>query len=188
MYKIRINSRIKALFLAIIGIFSMSFVKIHGDYEYLNSKRFIAMLYDEEERTVFKRLYNYMNTTRRLDRKYEIRDLLPKEFNKMFEHRKSGYMYALSERGFKYALGEVLHKVIPAFPVWDEDALMLAAIYLGVEFETLRKALPKSEYQYIMCRGYNYSGYYTLIEKFSHTCRFDFISFQEYIEIIHKDK
>lgn len=188
MCKIRINSRIRAIFLVVIGIFAINSVKIHGDYHFLNNRGFIHVLYDEKERQVFKKLYDYMDTTHWSYRRYQIEELLPEEFKKMFENKKTGIMYAVSKRGFKYAFGEVLHKVMPAFPLDDEEAVKLASIYLGVEPEDIRDAAFRNRAQYMACDGYGYSDYNAMVRKINKLSRFYFIDFKVYIETVHGDR
>ena len=188
MCKIRINSRIRAIFLVIIGIFSINSVKVHGDYHFLNNRGFIHILYDEKERQVFKKLYDYMDTTHWSYRRYQIEELLPEEFKKMSEKKKTGIMYAVSKRGFKYAFGEVLHKVMPAFPLDDEEAVKLASIYLGVRPEDILDAAFRNRAQYMACDGYGYSDYNTIFRKISKSSRFYFIDLRTYLETVYRDR
>ena len=188
MGKMRIFSTAKAIFLVIIGIFSINSVKVHGDYHFLNNKGFIHILYDEKERQVFKKLYDYMDTTHWSYRRYQIEELLPEEFKKMSEKKKTGIMYAISKRGFKYAFGEVLHKVMPAFPLDDEEAVKLASIYLGVRPEDILDAAFRNRAQYMACDGYGYSDYNTIFRKISKSSRFYFIDLRTYLETVYRDR
>lgn len=175
MGKIRIFSAAKAIFLSIIGIFVVSSIKVHGEYQYLNNKGFIDRLYDEKERQIFKKLYNYMNTTPRLDRKSQIEALLPEEFQKMLDQQDTGSMFIISKRGFKHAFGEVLSKVIPIFDFSDDDALKLAAIYLGVETEDVLESAKECGARFIGCREFGYDVKEKLKRKTNDERRFYFI-------------
>lgn len=175
MGKIRIFSTTKAIFLAIIGIFAINSVKVHADYHFLDNKGFIGMLYDENERQIFKKLYNYMNATLRLDRKEQIEALLPQEFQKMLDQKRTGSIFIISKRGFKYALGEVLSKVIPLFDFGDDDALKLAAIYLGVEVDDILESAQESGAELMGCREFGYKVEEKLNRKANGIRRFYFV-------------
>lgn len=175
MGKVRIFSAVKAIFLSIIGIFAVSSIKVHGEYQYLNNKGFMAMLYDENERQIFKKLYNYMNTTSRLDRKSQIEALLPEEFRKMLDQTNTGSTFIISKRGFKHAFGEVLSKVIPLFDFSDDDALKLAAIYLGVEAGDILESAQECGARFVGCREFGYKVEEKLNRKANGERRFYFV-------------
>lgn len=192
MYKIRINSRIRAIFMAIIGIFLINSVKIYGtephDNQYLIN--FLAMLHDDTEIQICKRLFDYMCTTERDDRKRQIKTLLEEEFKKVSEHKKIGDMYYISERAFQYAFGEVCNKVIPVFPIMDDDALNLMAIYYDKKFEDVKKTVydKGSKYPYVHCKKYDYDYVNNIICKLRYDSRFISITEEEYYEIFSSIK
>lgn len=175
MSKSRIFLAAKVIFLSMVGIFAISSVKIHGDYCYLYNRNFLNSLYDEKERAVFVRLYEYMNTTTRIDRKYQLESFLPQEFRIMFDKKSRGLMNGISKRGYKYALGEVLNKVIPVFEFSDEDALNLASVYLGVEPEVIAEVGRENGAKCAGCKELSYKMEGTLMRKIAGVHRFYFI-------------
>ena len=165
MYKIRINSQLKAIFLAIIGIFLINSVKVHGtessDYKYPFQSRFESYIPDgsprddfvEKDERIFNRFVKYMEEKSTNKKSHEFKHLIKKEFEQMF---KSGMVDKL-ELVFQYALGEVFNKVSPVFTIFDVYNLNLMSIYCDVEAEDLKSFLHQNKVCYIFCRGYGYN-------------------------------
>lgn len=164
MYKIRINSRVKVIFLAIIGIFLINSVKVHGtessDYKYPFQFRFNAYIPDgspqddfmKKDERIFNRFIKYIEKNPTNERSCEFKRLLKKEFEKMFNRG----MIDKLELVFQYALGEVFNKVSPVFTIFDSYALNLMAIYYDVEVIDLVSFLWGKKVYYIFCRAYDY--------------------------------
>lgn len=177
MSKARIFLTVKVIFLSIIGIFAINSVKVHGEIslEVLNRRNeFIGKLYDAKEQKVFIRLYDYIDTTRNLSRRFKLLVSIKEEFTKMNYKRNTGYMRIVSKRVFKYALGEALSRVIPVFKISDRDALTLVSIYLNIALKDLNKMAEEVGAQYIGCRSFNYSSYESLVNKSTGRTRFYF--------------